>query len=131
MSLQFDKELEEKCEMIMRKHKEKKGTLTWHNNTFSNVSDTTHAKELLLELGLIRWVGTLKRTTVLTSKGLAFESFEIERQKPKSPEIEKIELEIEHLRNNILDYKTVKKQAKIGLIIAAIAAVAAIIALFK
>jgi hypothetical protein len=122
----MNKEIEIIGKMILRKHKENKGILVWHKNTFDRASNTTAAKELLIDLGLIKWASSLKRTTSLTERGWSFESFEKERQK-SDLELEKMNLEIINLRNQLFDYEKIKMQKKVALIIASIATLAAIL----
>jgi hypothetical protein len=118
-------QLERTAEMIIDKHKANEGTLVWHKSTFSRVTGTTAAKQYLIDLGLISSVDALNRTTSLTQKGWDFESFRKEEQKYK-PDIEKLNLEIIKLRNEVFDYQKVKRNTTIAIWIAAIAALATI-----
>ena len=90
-------ELESICEILIQKHKGSNGNLVWSRTTLNQVTRNTNAKKILIEIGLIRPVSTLQRTTTLTAKGWTFESFDKERQKAKPLDREKLDLEVEML----------------------------------
>ena len=119
-------------------------------STLDGKSEKQMAKTLMDDHKLIRYRNPSSKTSVadITAEGLAvlreggFRIYlenknETNRQREvfqaeiESRELEKVKLEITDLVNRLVDYQTVKNQAKYSIIIAFISILIAIIALFK
>jgi len=92
-------------------------------------------KSSLLEHNLIRFISD--ESSALTSNGQIFISFDElrkqldEEKKLNLLSVEKLQLEVEELRNKYFDYRFTKRLAIIGIILAGLSALGSLLALLK